>query len=833
MNPPNDASWLNPPELVADIISAPREPSVLLSPDGRKMLLVDSAPMPDITDIARPMLRLAGLRIDPKSQSKFRTHFRSAISFRAVEDFSGDPQDNPPLQTVCIAHPDLVFSNNEYSDRKIGAVRWSHDSHHFAFLVMHDQGAALFVASVSSANAVLIHPRVCDVLVGFEWLPDGKSLVLAVRPETQPQSPQESPTLPGPRIEQTDGDTSPTRTYQDLLKNPQDEEQFANIVTNEIVIASVDGQILHRLPPAMYSSASPSPDGKHLLITTLNRPFSYLQTWHSFAMSVAVTDLDGNTLFEVAEIPIAQNIPVEGVRTEPRLIHWMSARPATVCYALAQDGGDPNAPADFRDEVFITAAPFRDPARSLMKVQHRFYGLTCFEDGWRVISTEYDRDRRWVTTRLYDLENSPEKNTVMVDRSIRDRYGDPGHLIQRPDKTGHYVVFELAGGPGQGTQVFRAGSGATPGGNRPFLDSQNLSDMSTHRLWRCAKDCLESVVSVRLSDRTEPDEQRDNKVGNDNRCEQLTVLTSHQSPTEPPNLRLRKLTLAQTGNLPEATSPSQFKTLTSFKDPTPQIRSIKKRLVTYQRADGVKLSATLYLPANHQPGQRLPLLVWAYPQEFNDPSTAGQVVGNPQQFTRMVGISHLTLVTQGYAVMDNATMPVVGDPEVMNDTFIEQIVDSARAAIDFAVGEGVADRKRVAVGGHSYGAFMTANLMAHCDLFRAGIARSGAYNRTLTPFGFQAERRSLWEASEIYLKVSPFMHAHKIKRPLLIMHGEKDNNAGTFPLQSERLYQAIKGNGGTARLVILPHESHGYVARQSVLHTQAEMIGWLDKYLKE
>lgn len=814
MNLPTDESWLTPPKLVADIISAPKEPSVMLSPDGRQMLLIESAPMPEIEDLARPMLRLAGIRIDPQSHSKFRTHFRSAIACRPVEPSQGSHDHSASLaDPVSIQHPDLDFSQTDVSDRKIGAIRWSHDSHHFAFEVLHEEGTALFVASMSSTNAVLVHPNICTVLVDFEWMPDGKSLVMAVLRDSTPPNSQAGPAIPlGPRIEETDGDTSPTRTYQDLLKNPHDEDRFAEMVTNEIITVRIDSTVLHRLPPAMYASASPSPDGKYLLLTILNRPFSYLLTWHSFAMSVSVTDLDGNPEFTVAEIPVAANIPVEGVRTQPRLIHWMSSRPATICYSTALDGGDPNKEAPFRDRVFQIAAPFDNAPEALMDIEHRFYGLTYFEDGRRVITTEYDRDRRWVTTRLYDLEDSLEQNTIMVDRSIRDRYGDPGQLIQRANRAGHYVVEELESKGGQSALVFRAGKGATPEGNLPFLDCQNLSDMSVSRLWRCDDDCLESVVSICLTDES---------------SNLLRILTSFQSPTEPPNLRMREVLVA-----PSAATETAVTPITRFQDPTPQIRGIKKRLVTYQRSDGIQLSATLYLPEDHQPGQRLPLLVWAYPQEFNDPSTAGQVVGNPRRFTRMTGISHLTLVTQGYAVLDNATMPVVGDPEVMNDTFIEQIIDAAQSAIDFAVAEGVADRDRVAVGGHSYGAFMTANLMAHCDFFQAGIARSGAYNRTLTPFGFQAERRSLWEAPDIYLKVSPFMHADKIKHPLLIMHGEKDNNSGTFPLQSERLYQAIKGNGGTARLVILPHESHGYVARQSVMQTQAEMIAWLDKYLK-
>jgi dipeptidyl aminopeptidase/acylaminoacyl peptidase len=272
--------------------------------------------------------------------------------------------------------------------------------------------------------------------------------------------------------------------------------------------------------------------------------------------------------------------------------------------------------------------------------------------------------------------------------------------------------------------------------------------------------------------------------------------------------------------------------LTHYKDPAPQLRSIKKELVTYKRPDGVQLSFTLYLPPDYKPGERLPTIVWAYPLEFNDAGTAGQVVGSPNLFTTLNGNSILFMLTQGYAILDNATMPVVGDPETVNNTYIEQIVASAKAAIDKAVDMGVTDRNRVGVGGHSYGAFMTANLLAHSDLFRAGVARSGAYNRTLTPFGFQSERRTLWQAPEMYARVSPFMYADKIKTPLLLIHGEADNNPGTFPVQSERMYQAIKGNGGTVRLVLLPLESHGYVARESVEHVLYEMISWFDRWVK-
>jgi dipeptidyl aminopeptidase/acylaminoacyl peptidase len=387
----------------------------------------------------------------------------------------------------------------------------------------------------------------------------------------------------------------------------------------------------------------------------------------------------------------------------------------------------------------------------------------------------------------------------LFDRSIRDRYGDPGSPVTRPDETGFPFVVCAD------ESIWLAGSGASPDGDLPFFDRMDLTTRATTRLWRCEPGHYERVSGC--------------FTGADGRPQKF--VTSHESPTEPPNYRARDMDGRLTAEL------------TDFPDPMPQIRGIQKQLVTYKRADGVPLSATMYLPADWKPGQRLPLFIWAYPLEFSDASTAGQVSGSPHTFTEINGISHLALVLAGYAVMDNATMPVIGEPETANDTFVEQISGAAEAAINHAVEMGVADRDRVAVGGHSYGAFMTANLLAHTKLFKAGIARSGAYNRTLTPFGFQAERRPYWEAREVYEKVSPFTWANQIQTPLLLIHGEADNNSGTFPIQSERLYQAVKGNGGTVRLVTLPHESHGYRARESVLHTQAEMLNWLNRFMGE
>jgi dipeptidyl aminopeptidase/acylaminoacyl peptidase len=376
---------------------------------------------------------------------------------------------------------------------------------------------------------------------------------------------------------------------------------------------------------------------------------------------------------------------------------------------------------------------------------------------------------------------------------MQDRYRDMGTPVTEMLPSGQRVVVS------EGDFAFFNGAGASPKGDRPFLDRVNLKTKEKTRLFECADGVYESVVSVL------------DKAG-------TRMITRRESTTEPPNFFL--------------VAEGKRTALTSFVDPAPEMRQVKKQLVNYKRADGVPLSFTLYLPPNYKPGTKLPTVMWAYPREYNDADTASQITGSPYRFTQVSGASHLFYLLAGYAILDDAALPVIGDPETANNTYLQQIVAGAKAAIDKATELGVTDPKRVGVGGHSYGGFMTANLLAHSDLFAAGVARSGAYNRTLTPFGFQSERRTIWEAPDTYLTMSPFLNAHKINEPILLIHGQADNNTGTFPIQSERMYTAIRGNGGTVRFVYLPFESHGYAARESVEHTLAEMVEWFDKHVK-
>jgi dipeptidyl aminopeptidase/acylaminoacyl peptidase len=779
---------LPPPEVVA-LLDAVETPRAVESPDGRWILLLEQSANPSIADISRPWIGLAGDRIDPATNAPWRESYYRGLIIREV---AGRVDRR-------IAVP---------AGARIADVSWSHTSKRFAVTIATDSGLQLWIGDVEQTQIRKMADRL-NAMFGdaFSWTPDGNGILAKVVPDDRGEAPRPPAVPTGPNVQETAGTKSPVRTFQDLLQTPFDEQLFEFYGLAQLVsIELATGKTTPLGKPGLRAQVSLSPDGQHVLVSTIHRPFSYLLPAERFPRITEVWSRTGTVERVIADIPLGENIPIEGVPTGPRNIQWQATAPASVVWVEALDGGDPKRKVESRDRWMRLAAPFEasesaaardaEPVE-LLRLPQRATGLLWMADQNQVLAREYDRDRRWTRLLLFRLSEG-SKSSVIEDRSVNDRYGDPGNILQRVTENGHWIVRQ------DGDWIYRAGAGGSPEGDRPFLDRYQVAMAKTERLWQCESGVYEQVVAmVASSAGTLP-----------------TIFTRRESPAEPPNLRVRDLA---TGTVTA---------LTDFPDPQPQMRGVHQELVKYKRPDGVELSATLYLPKGYVPGTKLPLIVWAYPREYNDPGTAGQVSGSPSRFVRLRGASHLVLLTQGYAIMDSATMPVVGDPETMNDTFLDQIIASAKAAIDKAVEMGVADRDRVGVGGHSYGAFMTANLLAHSDLFRAGLARSGAYNRTLTPFGFQSERRTIWEAPGAYMKLSPFFFAHQIREPILFVHGEKDSNPGTFPMQSERMYQAVKGNGGTARLVMLPEENHGYRARESVLHVAAETIEWFDRYVK-
>jgi len=780
-------SYQSPDPIIQSLIDAPPTPGAYISPNGKFLLMAARPSMPSIEEVAQEELRLAGIRIQPRTNGSSRSSYFNDFSLRDLADnrdytISGLPK-NPRFENIT----------------------WSSDGSKIAFTQTLNNGIELWLIDVEKRTAKrLTEARINDAMNGlpYRWFQNGKYLIAKLIPADRGPKPVENLRPFGPTVQENSGNSAPVRTYQDLLKNQYDISLFEYYTKSELhLINPEDGSQKLLAPNAIYGGMTSAPNGQFILLTEIVKPYSYIVPFSRFAQKVYVIDPAGKLVKSIAEIPPSENIPkgFGATRLGPRSFSWRTDAPATLYYVEALDGGDPKTEIEFRDQLFLWKAPFEQEATAGPKLNLRYGGVSWCKDDLALIYEWWWTDRKEVTRSW--TPNQPSLATkIIFDRSWEDRYTDPGNFQTTLNENGRSILRTSS----DNQSLYLVGQGASEEGNRPFIDTYNIIDGTKSRLWRSEAPYYERPV--KLID-----------------IENGLVLTRRESENDPANYFIRNLKTAD------------LKPVTNFENPYKALYGVEKELIKYKRADGVDLTGTLYLPSGYDVKKDgpLPVLMWAYPREFKSKDAASQVSGSPYEFTRLGWWSPIFWVTQGYAVFDDFGMPIVGEgDEEPNATFVEQLSQDAEAAINKLVEMGVADKDRLAVGGHSYGAFMTANLLAHTDLFAAGIARSGAYNRTLTPFGFQSEERTFWETPETYFKMSPFMHADKIKSPMLMIHGEADNNSGTYPMQSERMYGALKGLGSPVRLVMLPHESHGYQAKESIHHMLWEMSEWLDNHVK-
>ena len=788
----DDFPYQKPPKAVLDVLNAPLTPTISVSPQRDYAMFVQPVRYPPIAEVAQPMLRLAGIRIDVNTNGMHLAPNYTAYALKRISDGS----------EVKVTLP---------RDPKLSAPIWSPNGAQFAFTNTTAHGIELWVASTATGQSHRIEGvMVNGVRLGFgggggrggglggggngavEWLGDNRTLIVHLIPAGRGVPPAETAIPKGPHVQESLGHAGPAPTYEDLLGTPHDEDLFDYYATAQLAyVDAASGKVSTFGKPGIFTMVRPSPDEKHLLVSRIHKPYSYQLPGSAFPQEVEVWDRAAKVEYKVASVPLSERVPIGGVRTGPRSYEWLPEKGATLLWVEALDGGNPKETVPNRDEILALAAPFQGKPAEVYKTKERFSGIQPLAGG-KALVEDTARLTRIIRTLEIDMENPNAEAKVLFSRNLRDAYGDRGTPMAKTTADGHRVVMQT------GETILMSGIGSSPTGDHPFVDRLNLTTGKTERVFQSGASGYETVEAV-LND------------------EGASLLVRRESPTEPPNYYVR------TG--------ATLRALTHFENPTPQTLAIKKQLVTYKRADGVPLSFTLYLPADYKAGTRLPAVIWAYPYEFSDADTAGQVTGHAtQEYTELT--YHQLFVLHGYALIDNAAMPIIGSPDVVNNTYVEQLTMDAQAAVDKAVEMGVVDRERIGVFGHSYGAFMTANLLAHSNLFHAGVAESGAYNRTLTPFGFQSEERTFWEATDVYTKMSPFWFADKIKTPILLIHGEADDNTGTFPIQSERLYAAIRGNGGTVRLVMLPAEAHGYRGKETMEHVSYEEMAWFDKFLK-
>ncbi len=780
-----DLSYQTPPKEILELIDVSLPPRVLVDERKRYMVYLYRDNYKTIEELSEKEMRLAGLRINPQKNIGSRVSYYNNIEISLIKN------NKPQFHKVKGLPKNPRLSN----------IKWSPDQAMIAFTHTTSDGVELWVLDLKKIKLKkLTSPRLNANLGSvISWFKDSKSLLVKFVPSKTEAIKMTEDLIPtGPRISTNDGAKAQNRTYQDLLKNKNDEKNFEILALSELYKVSIKGSKRLWKKSDMYRNINFSPDGRFVLITTIKRPFSYLVPYYRFPSTYTIYGGNGKQIAVLADIPLIEDLPkgFMSVREGARSFSWRLDKPASIFFVNALDDGDPQIESEFRDELFQLDAPFNEDPISLLKTKNRFYRSSWCNDTLAIVS-DYWWNNRNAKTYLFNPSNPQNGSIILSDRNYQDRYNDPGSFVKERNNFGENILAL------RNNSLYLIGDGFTSNGQFPFLDRLDLSTMVKNRLYK--SDIKGKKESIRDFS---PDENQ--------------LFVRIESAIEYPNYYFRKLG-------------ADLNQVTFFLNPFKSLQNIHKELVKYEREDGLELSATLYLPENYDfdKKEKLPLIMWAYPREYKDKSSASQTTKNPNQFTYPYAGSPIYWLTRGYAILDDVAFPILGEGEKQpNDDFRNQLLSNAKAAIDKVNSLGYIDKDRIAVGGHSYGAFMVANLLSHSNYFAAGIARSGAYNRTLTPFGFQSEERNYWEAPQVYYKMSPFMHAEKVNTPILLIHGEADNNSGTYPLQSERYFNALKGLGATARLVMLPKESHGYRAKESILHMLWEQDTWLEKFVK-
>ena len=774
-----------PSSEILDLVEYDRPPTVTYDNDKNFMLFLYRDNYKSIEDLSQEELRLAGLRINPKTNIGSRITYYNNIKIKNLKNKRSEIQD-------IIGIP---------SNPKIANINWSPNQKNIAFTNTSSDGVKLWVLNLESRSLVKLsdlklNSNIRDVI---NWLNDSEILIKVI-PDNKKELIDQSDIVPlGPTISSNDGENAQNRTYQDLLKNKTDEFNFEQLVTSDLYKVDLNGRINKWLDSDMYTDITPSPDGEFVMVSNIKKPFSYIVTYGRFPKSTNIYDNEGMLVSNLVDVPLIEELPqgFNAVWNGKRNFSWRMDKPSTITYMVALDNGDPSKEVEYRDELFELDAPFKGNGNTIFKSINRLAGI-IWGNKTNAVAIDYWIKNRNEKTYLFNPSNINQKPRIIYDRNYQDRYNDPGSFITERNAYNKSVLKI------ESNNLILMGDGYSEKGQFPFIDRLNLDNLKSKRIY-------ESNYTDKLEDLIDFDVNKNQ------------LLVRIESKNDYPNYYFKNL------------NGKRVTRITDFINPFEQLSKVDKQVITYKRNDGVELSGVLYLPVGYDKTSRekMPMIMWAYPREFKDKSSAGQNTNNPNEFTYPYYGSMVYWVTKGYVVLDDASFPIIGEDKTEpNDDFRNQLVENARAAINAVDKLGYIDKDRVAVGGHSYGAFMVANLLSHSDLFAAGIARSGAYNRTLTPFGFQSEERSYWQAPDVYYTMSPFMHADKMKTPLLLIHGEDDNNSGTYPMQSQRYFNALKGLGAVVRLVMLPKESHGYSSKESIYHVLWEQDQWLEKYVK-
>lgn len=819
-------TFVKPDDRVTDAILAPRYLNVTPSNFNANRTwfaneVSDGAVTMDV--FSKPFHELGGLFVD----------------FRANRNRNLTIRNNASLQLISASDGSKVTVTLPAASRVSNAV-WSPDGKSVAFFVHTPDATHLWVSDLTGkARQITTRPVLATLNTNFDWEANSGSIITVLPPEPRAAMPQPSAVPTGPRVKLAEeSDKNRLRNYASLLATPYDQALLEWHATGQIAMIDVKTKAVKTIgQPTMVQDIDPSPDGKYLRVTRMVKPFSYLVPYSNFGTVQEIWDMDGKVLAKVTEEPL--NVGVDSTRgvaapgagevvplaNGKREITWrpdgqglsyLEAEPAPPRgdSAVMQLTDDPRTPRR-KDRVFQWAPPFdANGAKAIYTSDTRIATHRFSPD----MSILFLTERTGPATHEYAvILSDPSKKYTLARYRNEDVYANPGQLI-------------LARGPMVAAVGFGGGFGANAGRGE--------------RVVQLSPDGGSVYFSGTKYDKNPTDvgprsfiDKVDIKTGAKTRLYESDNTNVYERVLGYQDLEARKLIVARESAVDVTQAylrtGDQLAQITQNKDYTPDLTRAPKESFVVERPDGFKFKVNVSLPPDYKPGTRLPAMFWFYPREFagQEEYDRGARTFNKNAFPNFNARSMQFLVREGYAVVE-PDAPIVGAPGQWNNNYENDLRNNLAAVIDEVDRRGLVDRTRIGIGGHSYGAFSTVNAMVHTPFFKAGIAGDGNYNRTLTPLDFQSERRTFWEAKDTYLAMSPLLFANNMSGALLMYHGLGDQNVGTDPINSPRLFQALNGLGKTAAMYLYPFEDHGPATKETLLDLWGRWSAWLDKYVK-
>lgn len=474
-------TYQKPPKAILELVDVPLAPSTILDSDGEMMIFRYRDQYKSIAELSEEELRLGGLRINPVTNISSRARYYNNLEVKAIDA-------KTPTQVQGLPE-----------NPRLSNFRWSPDESKMAFTHTTNTGVELWVLDVKSAQTKKLTEANLNANMGdvINWFKDNSSVLVKMLPEDRKNLIDPETAVPtGPTISVSDGKEAQNRTYQDLLKNPNDEYNFEQLARSSLVKVNLNGASEKWMDAEMYSSVSFSPNGEYVMVNHLKKPFSYLVPYYRFPSETTIYTKDGKLVNQVNDEPLMEDLPKGFMATQTgrRSLQWRSDKPSTLLYVKALDKGDPEVEVDYRDEIFLLNAPFKDEGKSILKTQDRFSGITWGDDNL-AIANDYWWNTRNTRTYVFNPSKASEEPEIIFDRNYQDSYSDPGSFVTTKNEYGQSIL-KL-----DEESAFLLGDGFSEEGQFPFVDKIDLENGKTERLYQSKYNDKKETLVEAFSDR--------------------------------------------------------------------------------------------------------------------------------------------------------------------------------------------------------------------------------------------------------------------------------------------------------------------------------------------